>query len=407
MTRTIRHLLYPLLLVPFVIAAATTASAQSTTLVPEDPGPDDQVVVGAQAVDVDADGDRDDKFEQYREVPESATLDFFRFSRSSEDGKDFIQLKLRDAAQEDMRLHFRSGLDAWRFNVDWIKLPNRYGSQGRFVLGTVTPDQFRIADFIQGTMENPDGNGVPFYSEPNNQPDNDLVFGLTNQLLEGYNPLSVASRRNVGRFELAFKPSASWDFRVEGSRETRDGTRPAGSGTYARITDVNGDGKTDYDYFFSVRGIQLPMTVQYETTSLELSGSYANGKWFGQALFHFQDFDNDFTGQTYDNPFWATDTLASSGSKRGLWDFARMSLPPSNQAWNVNLQGGYVFSRGTQLTAILSRGRMSQNDEFLPITTNTALIGTKDLNGEPTTTITTPTTTPSPSPPGPSTWSPD
>jgi hypothetical protein len=46
MTRTTKRLLFLLLLAPFVALGASPALAQSTTLVPEDPGSEDQVVVG-------------------------------------------------------------------------------------------------------------------------------------------------------------------------------------------------------------------------------------------------------------------------------------------------------------------------------------------------------------------------
>lgn len=383
MTRgtSMRQLPLLALLVPALAVPASTAFGQSMTLRPEEPGDSDQAVVSVQGVSVDA--DRGDRFELNREVPEGVLLDFFRYSAASEDGKDFVQLNVRDAAQQDMRVGLRSGLgNEVKLNVDWIKLPYRQGSGAIFPLGAVAPDQFRIADFIQQGLEDPSGLRIPFYSQPGGQPDNGLVQGLTSQLLEGFDPFSVGTQRDVGRFDLELTPGPRWKIRVEGTREWRDGQDASGSGTYQRITDVNGDGQTNYDYFFSVRGIEIPATVEYRTTNVNASAAYAAEKWFGKAAFNLIDFDNSFTGMTYDNPFWFTDTEATSGSRRGLSEQARWSLPPSNKAWHFNLQGGITFSRRTQLTLMATRGRITQDESFLPITTNTALIATKDLNGD-------------------------
>ena len=63
-------------------------------------------------------------------------------------------------------------------------------------------------------------------------------------------------------------------------QDTKDGSLAMGSGTYQRITDVNADGVTDYDYFFSVRGIELPAPIDYRTTRFIGSLNYQDRQWY-------------------------------------------------------------------------------------------------------------------------------
>ncbi len=118
------------------------------------------------------------------------------------------------------------------------------------------------------------------------------------------------------------------------------------------------------------------------TTQSAASASWSNGKGFVQGGVSFLDFRNDVMAITADSPFWNTDTLASSGIKRGLWETGRGSMPPSNDSWNLFAKGGWVAGRSTQITATINRGRINQTAAFAPITTNTALIGSVDMNGD-------------------------
>ncbi|MFQ5790124.1 MAG: MtrB/PioB family outer membrane beta-barrel protein [Acidobacteriota bacterium] len=374
-------------LVGFLVAAALFSfplASPAETLQEQQTTDENEVVVGVQGVSMDADQDRSAKFELNRDVPSGFVLERFLWSFSSEDGKSFVQARSRDAVQEDQLFSVRAGFaNKVNLRVDWTRSPHRYGDRAVFVPGRVSASAYRFNDFSQQQLEDPDGNGVPFYLEPGGVGgDNALAANLMNQVLGGQNTFSLSTERETGSFALSITPSPEFNVNVDFSREWRDGLRAAGSGTYQRITDINGDGRTDFDYLFSLRGMEVPATVDYVTTRVSADANYSNGRWFGQAGVSLSSFDNDVLGITYDNPFWFTDTLATSGVRRGLWNEGRMSLPPSNDAWNLSFTGGVALEGNTQITATVSRGQLSQNDPFLPVTTNTALIGTVDVNGD-------------------------
>jgi MtrB/PioB family decaheme-associated outer membrane protein len=310
-------------------------------------------------------------------------IDYLHIARLFGDGQNYFDLQAVDPGQGDELYKVRLGIgDKLRLRYSFAATPMVFGNKARSVLGRTGPGELRIGDFIQQLLEDPDGNGVPFYSEPAGAADNSLVQGLTNDLLTGVTPFDLELKRRTDELDLTYNASTAWSLGFDYQRHESRGQQPLGSGTYARITDVNGDGVTDYDYFFSVRGVELPSTVEYDTTNATLWASYRQDKWFGDVRYTFSEFDNANPFLLYDNPFWFTPTDATSGQRRGLWEEGRASMPPSNDAWNLTATAGVDLSKTTRLTASFTTGEHSQNDAFAPITTNTALIGIMDLNGD-------------------------
>ncbi|HHN74888.1 MAG TPA: hypothetical protein ENK10_06620 [Acidobacteria bacterium] len=343
----------------------------------------DQVVVGTQVTTVDAEGDRDAKFDKNSETPSGVVVDFFRWSYATD--KSWIQVKGWDASQLDERFSLRAGCEKGTFVADYQSLPYRVGNGARSLLGVGAADvwgaTFRIADWVQQSMQDPDGNGEPFYLDSaETAQDNALVQMMANDLYTGTTPFELRSRRRKGHVGFDYRPNDRWKIGLHVYQEQRRGTQALGSGTYQRITDVNGDGLTDSDYYFAVRGVELPAPIEYRTTRVVGSTGYTAEKYFFNVEAAFSQFDNDFLGVTYDNPFWFDGVAGTSGSRRGLWEQGRTSLEPSNEAYNLTFSGGYVFSPRTRLIASFSVGEQSQNDRLMPITTNGATIATADIN---------------------------
>lgn len=343
--------------------------------------PVSEVVTGVQGSSVDAQDDRRGGFDKYRDVPNGFVVDVLRYATTFDDDGCYLDLKAEDILQDDEQYLFKAGIGQdWRFRVDYYEVPYVLGNKAVMVVGR---DSFRIGDFIQNEMEDPDGNGVPFYtSSAETAGDNALVRGMTNDLLTGTTPFDVQNKRRAGDIDVAWTPSSSWAFGLTYNEINKRGNQPLGNGTYQRITDVNGDGMTDYDYFFSIRGTELAAPIDYNTQQTGISANYRSGNWFGGLHFIGSDFENDDPFVLYDNPFWFTDTESTSGSRRGLWEESRVSQAPSNDAWNLVLNGGVAFAGRSNLTLTIASGEMNQDEPFAPITTNTSLVGTKDLNGD-------------------------
>lgn len=349
-------------------------------------GDDNAVVVGGQVEDVDAEENRDDKFERNRDVPEAAILQELHWSIDLKDG--FFQIQGWDWTQLDEGLRARGGIgETYRFRASYQSLPYRYGSGAKFPLGRAGTDSwgpvFRAPDFSQQLFQDPDGDGTQFFTDPDETAtDNELVVTMMNNLLEGSGLIGLSSRRRQGDGGVTVRATKNWTFDASARIEVRSGTQALGTGTYQRITDVNGDGITDADHFFSVRGLEIPMPIDYETSRYEASARYRDRRWFANVTAGFSEFDNAYVGLTYDNPFWFDGVEGTSGSRRGLWEEGRASYEPSNETWDLAVTGGVDLPHNTRITSGLSLGEHSQNVPLLPITTNPALIGTKDVNGD-------------------------
>ncbi|MFQ5527713.1 MAG: MtrB/PioB family outer membrane beta-barrel protein, partial [Thermoanaerobaculia bacterium] len=390
-----KTMIFRISILTLAVLTITVTGGVAANAADHDDGSIQKIVFGAQGVavegdegaaDNDADSDSDDRrggFDRYKDVPSGFVVDYLRIANPFQEGASYFDLEAYDVEQDDERYRIRMGLrDKWRMRYAFDSTPMVFGNRGRLPM-SLEGGAYRIGDFIQQLFEDPNGNGIPFFTDAGETTaDNALVQGLTNDLLTGTTPFDLAIKRRTNEFNLDYHGSSAWSVGFDYQRHASRGTQPLGSGTYQRITDVDGDGATDYDYFFSIRGIELPAMIEYDTQNTSIWANYRQDRWFGNVKYTYSEFENSNPFLLYDNPFWFNGVEGTSGSRRGLHEEARASLPPSNDAWNLALTAGFDLADHTRLTASFTTGEHSQDDPFAPITTNPANIGTKDLNGD-------------------------
>lgn len=105
----------------------------------------------------------------------------------------------------------------------------------------------------------------------------------------------------------------------------------------------------------------LPEPIDYTTRLVDVTLNYARGKGSLELGYHLSLFDNGNRALTWEDPF-------APGS------FGSQALEPDNEFHQLTLTGSYALPYKSQVTAFLSRGRMSQNDAFLPYTVNPAVV---------------------------------
>jgi hypothetical protein len=290
-----------------------------------DDGEDDiDVSAGGQYVTLDTDDQAGEaQFRKYQDISGEFTLNNFSWNHLSE--KNWFQVSLTDVSQADERMALKAGIGrTWQFRAGFRRTPFYQGGDARLPLGRGANDMygasFTVADSIQQMLEDPDGDAVPFYFDAaETASDNALVFGLMNGILASTDPFFVGTQRRSGYAGMTWSPNRNWTANLDVFQDTKDGSQAMGSGTYQRISDVNGDGITDYDYFFSLRGVELPAPVDFRTTRYTGSLNYQAEKWNVGARANFSEYENAFLGVTYDNPFWFTD-VTGSGALRGVWE---------------------------------------------------------------------------------------
>jgi MtrB/PioB family decaheme-associated outer membrane protein len=150
-------------------------------------------------------------------------------------------------------------------------------------------------------------------------------------------------RLGVGATLIA---SDRWQYAVSYRHETREGTKAVGGA-----------------FFFN--SAQLVMPIDYVTQQIDVSASYTGSAFQAKFAYYGSLFSENNTGLTWQNPY-----TSASGADSG-----QLALPPDNAFHQIMASVGYDFSETTRATADIAVGRMTQNQDFLPVTTNTSLTG--------------------------------
>lgn len=153
-------------------------------------------------------------------------------------------------------------------------------------------------------------------------------------------------------------PVTRWEYAVKVRHETKDGQR----------------GTAGPFYFSSA---QLIQPVDYVTDQVDISAAYNGAKLQGKLAYYGSIFKNSDASLTWQNP----NALPGSFPDKG-----QLALPPSNQFHQIVITSGYQFTDRTRAMGEVTLGRMTQDEAFLPATTNTSLptitLPRASLNGQ-------------------------
>ncbi|HYP68113.1 MAG TPA: MtrB/PioB family decaheme-associated outer membrane protein [Thiobacillaceae bacterium] len=170
-------------------------------------------------------------------------------------------------------------------------------------------------------------------------------------------PLKTERDRLGARFSLI--PAMDWEITGYIREEKKDGTRDLGGG-----------------FGFSQVTI-LPANLDYKTDDFGLTLGYKGNKLQAQLAYAGSLFKNGQDAITWDNPFL------------GAPSTGRIADAPDNQFHKISALLGYQLTDHTRLGAQLAFGRMTQDQNFLPYSTNPAFgsPATSSLDGQVDTTL--------------------
>lgn len=163
-------------------------------------------------------------------------------------------------------------------------------------------------------------------------------------VLPRLNGFDIRQKRDIYRAGVGAMLSSAWDFKVNYREDRREGTRLTGgaiSGFNASI---------------------LPYPLEDKTQQAEALLSYAQGPAQLQMGYYYSAYTNDVQSLTWQNPY------NTANAPQGT-----MSLSPTNEFHQVNANAAYSFTKATRLSGTLSFGRATQDEPFLPFTSNPAL----------------------------------
>ncbi len=368
-------------------AAVSPARAQQPQPV-EEPSASAEAVVGGQWVnDVDARGRA--RFEEFRDVPEGALLEFGRFSWSPKDRNLDLSLTAIDAGQRDQRYFFNVSMPAlFTFKASYVELPRFYSSGSKALWSGIGTGHLTLSEAFRQGAENAAGSPSAPFASPALKTYIDAALAATS-------PFDLKTKRKDFNGSLDFRLAPAFSVSVNGRQELKDGTKPLGFGTYIRRQALSGVPGTGAGNFWresiEARGNELVEPVDYKTlefgASLKWSqdGHSASVGWFGSR------FRNDINALYFDNPFEATpgrssatifdptsdqEPAAPNGNNnlRGLYARSVLQLWPDNDYERVFGNASLRLSSTTRLTATFARGFFKQNDAFLPYAENDQVV---------------------------------
>jgi MtrB/PioB family decaheme-associated outer membrane protein len=353
--------------------------------VPEDENEFDvtsSTMVGVQASDIDGD---EAGAQKYRDgLEDTVVLEQLEVNAIKADF--FFNLQGRDLGQDDGRLVAKVGkYGKYEIEGSWDSTVRHY-ADGTF-LGTLTPGGYwTIPDSTQALLE---ANFTPLNERPSAAEQQVL-----HDVLLGAETVSMQNLRETGELKMELTPIKGLSIRAGFNRQTKNGNRAMSTGSYRRdktgAEDFGGVGEN-----FMLYGLEIPTLIDFETNTMDLGLGWRKGNWFADLSYRFVDFANGQDYVTWDNPLLLTNQETQGGAALN-----RLDLAPEYRSSMFSITGGASdLPLKSRLNATLSWDKISQDDDFLANTVNTAItdpdgvvaatrpLPASDLDGDVTTTL--------------------
>ncbi len=156
-------------------------------------------------------------------------------------------------------------------------------------------------------------------------------------------PVDLETQRKKEGAQFSYIPAQNWEVTAGYSHETKNGR--------------NDQGAT----FGFDNTVILPVPVDYQTDDYDLALNYTGQKLQARVAYHGSSFDDSNNSVFWRNPF-----TPSSAPQA----FGEMATPPDNKLNQVTAVVGYNLLPRTRVTARLSYGQLTQDNQLLPYTTN-------------------------------------
>lgn len=294
--------------------------------------------------------DESAKFNEYRDIRDGVFGDVVS-SYENRNGY-YLEFKGENITLEDQRYKFKEGkYGKYRIELIYDELPHRFAFDAKTLYSGVGSGNLTLDDSIQSTVD--------AASSSTN------IANTLKSYMAGASSTDLELVRRTGKINIDVMRFEPVNLRIEVSKEDRDGTRPfAGSFGFSNT-------------------VEIPEPIDYDTTQMKVIAEYSKKPLYLSASYYISIFENNISTLTWDNPLIAegADTIGSAGStnnsgpSKGLID-----LYPDNRYQNLSLTGSLTeLPLKSRLSATASWGKMEQDDDMVPYTTNTAITGTDSL----------------------------
>ena len=311
------------------------------------------------------DGDHQVKFQETRHVPKGLFLRNINLNFESADSPYFFRFEGLEVRERDQRFRTEAGrIGKYRTQFSWDQIPLYYG-KGRTLHVSTSPGVLTVDPALRATLQAvPDAGNPPQTLGP-------TLPALVRRAVQNAPVIELRVRSVQLLVTQYYRPTKNWEFYFRAQHIRLNGTRPKGTGTFARQNvGPGGDG------VWESLGMELPEPVDYRTTNLTFGMQYSRPKWRVGVDYFLSLFRDNIPSLTWENPFRVTDALAIAPAfavGRNRFVRAQQALPPDNDYWSLSAHGSVDLPRETQLRGVFTWGRGTQNQAFLPYTLNSAM----------------------------------
>lgn len=285
------------------------------------------------------------KFDEYKDTPNGAVGNIELNYRDDEDR--WVSLDTTHIALLDQRTNLSGGqYGKYKIDLQYDQTPHRFAHEAWTMYSGLGSGDMTLPDAMQADLQN---------NAPTPKDKADKLINVYEPTGHAYDAKIV---RKKGSVAAEYSDLAPFIFKTEVSSEERTGERPI----------LGSIGFSNFE--------ELVQPIDYNTTNAKLSAEYLSKDVFASLGYYLSVFQNDHSSLTWDNPFRVTDDTAAGPAA------ARMSLAPDNIFHGPSAAVSFMnLPMKSRVSLNASWGFMSQNDDFLPYTSNTAILGT-DPSGQ-------------------------
>ncbi|HEY7510484.1 MAG TPA: MtrB/PioB family outer membrane beta-barrel protein, partial [Vicinamibacteria bacterium] len=311
-----------------------------------------RVEFSLQGVETDT---RSSKFQEYRDLPTGPLPSLVRFAGRR---RVLWDVSAEDALQDDAR--YRAAVDSRSHSLEasYLLIPHRFGHDARSLLEDTGRGVLSLSDTLQRSFQ-----GAIEQQHARNRTGVNFAFlnDLVQPSLAAEDRFDLQLRRDQGRLTMDLWRDRPVALRLAYYHERRRGER--GSGTAFGFGNV----------------VETPEPVDYRTQDLSLSAEWAPSWGMLRGGIRLNLFANTIDAQVFDNPFRGADSTdpsayqsPSASSINGPMS-GRLALPPDNRSLTGSLGFVWKARAHTRVALDTSYGVWTQDEPFIPFTTNTAI----------------------------------
>jgi hypothetical protein len=297
------------------------------------------------------------KFQEYRDVPKGVSMPFVNIFTTSK-ALDF-NLTALNVRQNDQRYSGWANFSWMDIGFDYNQIVHRMGNDAHVIYAETAPGVWSMPASLR-----------KYYSDSV-----DAMLPTTARTYDFYNALltpsfnaaglvDLDSMRKRGLYSFDFSKNLPFNLNFTYTHERKDGYRgQGGSQMFGAVSPV----------------VDVPETLNELTQDYAIKFEYKL-KSLGNvhASLNKSAYTNDQRGNQIDNPFRPSDLLytAASGSipPYGGPGSVLITGMPDNSMMNETFGALFKFAKQTRVSADLALGQYSQDQSFLPYTSNTTIL---------------------------------